>query len=366
MSFYGFKKQLNKTSQYLSEKVGGNKGSQLEEDFVGLERKIDATEKCITEMHRKSIEYLQPNPTARTKLAFQASMQKARGQAKSVKYPQPEQMLADVFTRGGAELNDDSPYANSLTELGEKFHEMAEIKESMESNVKQNFLDPLFQLQQKDLKEISHHRKKLESRRLDFDYKKGKGAKVSADELQMAEEKFEESKDLCYNSMMNFIDSDTEHIGQLHVFAEAIRDYHRQCSEIMDTVVTVLSEKLSEAASRPRDDRTFISRPKFSADNDSLDSYELHQAEMKTSPAPAHRPNAPTISAPVMPAPAAPRTPSARGLYDFEPENEGELEFKEGDIIELTSRLDENWLEGVCNGKTGYFPENYVEILVPL
>lgn len=37
-------------------------------------------------------------------------MQKARGQAKSVKYPQPEQMLADVFTRGGNELNDDSPY----------------------------------------------------------------------------------------------------------------------------------------------------------------------------------------------------------------------------------------------------------------
>merc|ERR1711962_945893 len=58
--------------------------------------------------------YLQPNPTARTKLAVQTSYQKARGQAKSAKYPQPEFNLA----------------------------------------------------------EVNLHRKKLESRRLDYDYKK--------------------------------------------------------------------------------------------------------------------------------------------------------------------------------------------------
>lgn len=356
MSLAGFKKQINKTSQFLSEKVGGNKGSELDDELVDLGRKLDVINDCVENMQHKTKEYLQPNPSQRTKLAVQTSFQKVRGQATGARYTQPECNLAETFMRMGHGLSFDDTcvYGGALSELGTAFNKLAEVKDAMEEEISQSFLMPLFEMQQKDLKDIAVHRKKLESRRLDYDYKKSKGAKTPTEDMQAAADKFEDSKEVCVNSMSAFLDHDDQHVKQLHAFAEAITDYHKKSASIMDTVTKTLTGKLSEAESKNRSERKSFSVNLNGGENNNTDAYD----RIASSP--------PKPSPPVPPVPEIKTTPSCQALYDFDAENEGELEFRRGDVIEITCRIDDNWLEGTCKGKFGYFPENFVQVLVQI
>ena len=60
---------------------------------------------------------------------------------------------------------------------------------------------------------LQHHLKKLEGRRLDFDYKKKRQGKIPDEEIRQAVEKFEESKELAERSMFNFLENDVSKSG---------------------------------------------------------------------------------------------------------------------------------------------------------
>lgn len=59
-------------------------------------------------------------------------------------------------------------------------------------------------------------------------------------------------------------------------------------------------------------------------------------------------------------------TPCARALYDYEPQEAGDLTLHKGEIITLLKQVDENWYEGFTNGCQGFLPANYVEVINPL
>ncbi|XP_050471245.1 endophilin-A isoform X4 [Bombus affinis] len=393
MAFAGLKKQINKANQYMTEKMGGAEGTKLDVDFMDMERKTDVTYELVEELQMKTKEFLQPNPTARAKMAAVKGISKLSGQAKASTYPQPEGVLGDCMLIYGKKLGEDSIFAQALVEMGEAMKQMADVKYSLDDNIKQNFLEPLHHLQTKDLKEVMHHRKKLQGRRLDFDCKRrrqAKGSHVSDDEIRQAEEKFAESLHLAQLGMFNLLENDVEQVAQLATFSEGLLEYHQQCTEILRTLTETLLEKKDEAANKPK--MEFI--PKTLADlhvdalptSDAMNggNFSFHGASRAGSPIhgdgkrsqlelfPAGNPPQSANASPLpSPSKSPARTPMTRqpcctALYDFEAENPGELGFKENDTITLTKKIDENWFEGSLNGRTGYFPVTYVQVVVPL
>ena len=161
-------------------------------------------------------------------------------------------------------------------------------------------------------------------------------------------------------------------------------EYHRRAVDVMESLQSTLEGRISEASSRvPReklDPETIVRySPKYTTPRQNTLQKRLICAitmmcnyvytTFISSPDSDEDDDTPRPSYNERPTPSARKQqaqPYAEALYDFEPENEGELGFEEGQMIILKERIDENWLEGECNGQSGYFPATYVKIIEDL
>ncbi|KAG0231882.1 hypothetical protein BGX31_005329 [Mortierella sp. GBA43] len=52
-----------------------------------------------------------------------------------------------------------------------------------------------------------------------------------------------------------------------------------------------------------------------------------------------------------------------RAMYDYESEDATNLSFKKDDVIQVLAQLESGWWAGHCDGRQGWFPSNYVQVL---
>lgn len=53
-------------------------------------------------------------------------------------------------------------------------------------------------------------------------------------------------------------------------------------------------------------------------------------------------------------------------LYDFPATHPADLPLKEGDVVQLVKKINDDWLEGRIGNRQGMFPFNFIDIKVPL
>ncbi|RJE19295.1 hypothetical protein PHISCL_08368 [Aspergillus sclerotialis] len=71
----------------------------------------------------------------------------------------------------------------------------------------------------------------------------------------------------------------------------------------------------------------------------------------------------PAISQAVPSGTSAATVSRVRALFDFQPSEPGELQFRKGDVIAVLESVYKDWWKGSLRGQTGIFPLNYVEKL---
>lgn len=335
-------KFFNKRAQALTEAVSKSVDkTEFEPEFQELEKATDITRTCVEKLVKNVPSFLHPNPAARAKLSVGGAYAKMTKTAADRRYPHATGELGGIMQKAGQEMEqlaEPSLFGEALRVTGDALNQVTEANHSYDADVLQNFLEPLKVLMDKDLKEIMKHRKKLEGRRLDYDYKRRKAVQgktsISDADIKIAEQKLEESKGLSESSMVNLLENDVEQVGQLLALVEASASFYRTAAEIMERAAGELQEHMSSAGDRPRREVRAV-QTRFEDDDEDY-----------------------------LPKPAGGAdVPCCRAMYDFEAENENELALKEGDIVTLTERLDENWLEGEINGRKGIFPTAYVDII---
>merc|ERR1740129_1025912 len=154
--------------------------------------------KCM----KKTSDILYPNPAIRVKQVSDKGIaaigvgiaSKTLAGGGNQMLPLPEKALSESMEKGGRKMQElygqeVSYYGEGLIVTGEAMNQLGDMRTSMEDHVTQNFLCPIDD--NKDLKQMAHHRKKVAGHKLDYDCKKRHGEQGTG--MVESEKKFADS-----------------------------------------------------------------------------------------------------------------------------------------------------------------------------
>ena len=201
------RKKYEQKNQALSEKVGRvHNQLELGDDISAMEQKTDLFGKGIVDIQLKTEEYLWPDPkvrstTKRAKLkacaidgrsalqfddpsgskqkdslskcmmSYGSQMDQMAQDYKITSYKIENENYKSEHEKTKKEGGDSKYYGRALVEVGESLELMSEKRRAMEDGIDQDFIQPLEITISKDLNEVAYHRKKMERKRLDYNYK---------------------------------------------------------------------------------------------------------------------------------------------------------------------------------------------------
>ncbi|GAN02408.1 conserved hypothetical protein [Mucor ambiguus] len=372
--------------QWTGEKFGGAKVTLQTDDFQRLEQE--------TEHRREGYDKVLEAVTGIESYLLKRKISPEDGKTKQM----PFEALGSCLYHYGTVFPEDSALGIALINLGQTETRLAALQEALANEIKMGYMTTLENGLQ-EYKEYDSLRKKLASRRLDYDSKlnrlnKAKKEKPELEqEMQASRIKYEDTEHDLIQKMAYIQEFENEHRDALLDMVEAQAAYHTQAKELLES----LKKNWGEGSNSDPSDilgRVIVRKSSqdsyhsVSADNisahhrnqppslkmsrdSSVDtfassamSYHNNSSDTVDRPLPSNRvlPQSASTSNPVSnELNPIEHTKYRKALFDFTGQNQDEITFRTGDVIAVIDEIDVGWWLGECHQKRGIFPVNYTE-----
>ncbi|CAG8593983.1 8058_t:CDS:2 [Paraglomus occultum] len=384
------KKNIGKFKQWTGEKLGSSHKTETTYEFKELQQKADARNSGYDKLLVTTNAYLKT--IGKKKASFD-------DRSRSL----PIESLGAAMRVFGEDLGSDSEFGAALVKLGIANEKIASAQLEYLTRVKDEFLEGINAVTT-DIKQYQALKKKLESRRLDYDAKQNRVQKSKKEkpeweeEMQAAKQKYEETLEDLENKINTIFEHEDHSVKDVTSFLDAQFEFFKRGYEILAEVKEDWVEVNSETTSRrpsnsrrsTRDSRTSRDDTEDQFSDDDTRSYSndsrSRDGRTSTSRSSGAASKSKSLKSNISNKAVRSRSPSTyskdsssssgakrvKAIYEFEASGDDELTIAVDDVITVTDEIDEGWWIGEITDpdgtvRRGMFPANYTtEINEPI
>ncbi|XP_064650381.1 endophilin-B1-like isoform X8 [Lineus longissimus] len=349
MAFMKFKSDLgtaiNRAVQYTEEKLGSAEKTELDAHFENLLQRADQTKAWTEKVLAGTEAVLQPNPSVRMEEYFYDKLEKKKRERLT-----NEESLGSVMVDAGNEFGPGTSYGTALIKCGQAQMRIGIAQKDFVSSAASNFLQPLKNFLESDMKTLGKERKILETKRLDLDASKNRLKKAKSSQSKDQAEKdlhacqveFDRQAEVTKLLLEGISGAHAHHLKCLNEFIDAQMNYYAQCQQYMAD----LQKQLGRSSSKGDEESYSIGGVgKIRAASGVGNNFSIH-------PPSSNSPDLSTISR------------KAKVLYDYGALDDTELSLTADEIIQVyVMKNDNDWMIGERFGQRGKVPVTYLELI---
>nr|XP_011413113.1 endophilin-B1 isoform X2 [Crassostrea gigas] len=363
---------FNRAVQFTEEKLGSAEKTELDAHFENLLQRADKTKAWTEKILKQTESVLQPNPNIRMEdFVYEKLDKKKRDRVNH------HEVLGHVLVDGGNDFGPGTTYGNALVKCGQAQLRIGNAEREFIQTTSNNFLQPLHNFLEGDMKTIQKEKKILETKRLDLDASKNRLRKAKSTsqpqssqnspqnvlmmveeenpvrfhlaeaDLRVAQAEFDRQAEITKLLLEGVSSAHAHHLRCLNDFIEAQLTYYAQCQNY----ISELQQQLGSYSHTS------------GVGNNSSNSSGAGISSGIPSSVPLQPSAPPQIN--VIAATPNIEKKQARVLYDYDAADSSELTLLADELITVykTPGLDPDWLMAERGPQKGKVPTTYLEVL---